>query len=741
MKALDSQAIDRLLTECIARGDFPGAVAIVGHAGEIVYWGTFGHRMIVPQLRPMLGDTIFDLASLTKPLATAPAILQLVEQGKLSLQDPVARFLPEFTGDGRDSVTVQHLLTHSSGLPAYKNYLSTGMSPAEIFADLCRLPLQAPPGTQFIYSCLGYMLLREIVGIVAGQRLDAYCAKHLFEPLGMSETIFNPPPELHERCAATEKLSDRVLCAEVHDENARALEGVGGNAGLFATAADVARFCQMVLNLGELDGVRVLSPALVRRSLLNHALHPGDARGLGWDIDTGYSPVVRGDVFPPGGFGHSGYTGTSIWIDPPSQTYVVLLTNRCHPTREGVANNARRGIANIVGAAYAKPSFQILIPPASGPVLTGLDRLAREGSGILAGRRVGLITNHSAITRERRHAIEVLRELGVAVHTLFSPEHGLHGDYDELMKVPSSVDEATGLPVHSLYSTIQRPSEEMLAGLDMLVFDIADVGVRYYTYTTTMTYCMEEAAKYGLSFVVLDRPNPINGVDVEGSLLDPPFRGLSAYHPIPVRHGMTAGELARFANKEYGIGCDLEVIECIHWDRRMWFDETGLPWVNPSPNLRSLTQATLYPVICPIEAANISVGRGTDSPFEVFGAPYLNGEQLAQELNAAQIPHLRFVPISFVPQSHKHAGERCGGCFVFTTNRRALQPVRASVTLASVITRLAPEQFDVWLCRHLFGSDRIVEAIKALDPPEHIVANWATEEEAFRKRRQAYLIY
>lgn len=741
MTHLDSAAIDRLLEECVARGDFPGAVVCVGHEGEIVYMRAMGWRMVMPEQRPMREDTIFDLASLTKPLATATAILRLIEQGHLSLQDPVSRFLPHFEGNGRDEVTVHHLLTHSSGLPSYKNYLAEGIPPDQIIADICRLPLQTRPGTRFIYSCLGYMLLREIVGIASGQRLDRYCSEHIFAPLGMRTAMFNPPVELRERCAATEALADRVLCGEVHDENARALDGVGGNAGLFAAMDDLVRFCHMMLQGGKIDNVRVLSEALVRRAASNQALHPGNRRGLGWDIDTDYTPVVRGDVFPPGGFGHTGFTGTSIWIDPESHTFLVILTNRCHPTREGTASNVRRGVANIVGAAYAQSRPQFIVRKGQWPVLTGLDRVAQEGVELLKGRRAGLITNHSAVTFSRRHAIEVLQEAGVQIGALFSPEHGLRGEYDELMSVPSTVDKATGLSIHSLYSTVQRPTDSMLEGIDALVFDIADVGVRYYTYTTTMTYCMEEAAKHGLPFVVLDRPNPINGVDVEGPILDPPFCSLSAYHRIPTRHGMTAGELARFANHEYGIGCELHVIECKGWERRMWFDETGLPWVNPSPNLRSLTQATLYPVVCPLEAARISVGRGTDSPFEVFGAPYLNGERLAADLNVAGIPYLRFVPVTFVPISHKFAGERCGGCFVFTTDRRFLRPVRASVVVASVITKHAPDEFDVTLCRHLFGTDATVEAIRALQPPETIFAAWEADEAAFLRAREPYLLY
>ena len=741
MPKLKTDAIDALLDECISRGDLPGGVIEVGHAGEVVYRARAGNRMLVPEQRPVEPDTIFDLASLTKPMATAPAVMHLLERGKLSLQDPVSRFLPKFSEGRRDEITVGHLLTHSSGLPPYHNYLDEGMSPEEIYAHLCEMPLQAAPGSRFIYSCLGFMLLRQIVGVVSEQRLDEYCAEHIFGPLGMAETMFNPPEELRTRCAATEQLPSGVLLGVVHDENARALEGVGGNAGLFSTIADVGRYCRMVLNEGELDGTRVLSAVSVRRMLAPHGLHPGDARALGWDVDSGYTPQVRGDLFPTGGVGHSGYTGTSVWLDPPTGTYVAILTNRVHPTREGVAMHLRRGVANIVGAAFAKPPAYISLPKPNEPVLSGLDRLDREGIGDLKGRKVGLICNHTAITSDRRHAIDVLSEAGVELKVLFSPEHGLRGDYDELMKVPSSVDEATGVPIHSLYSTIQRPEPEMLEGLDALIFDIADVGVRFYTYTTTLTYCMEEAAKAGLGFYVLDRPNPINGVDIEGGTLDPRFKLLSAYHRMPTRHGMTPGEIARWSQGEYGIDIDLTVVECTGWQRARWFDETGMPWVNPSPNMRSLTQAINYPAICPIEAANISVGRGTDAPFEVFGAAYLDGNQLARELNRAEIPWIRFVPIEFTPSDHKHKGEVCGGCFVFVTNRHAYKPVRAAVTIASVIRRLAGEAFNVERCAHLFGSDSVIEGIKEQRPMEEITATWERDEEAFGRARERYLLY
>lgn len=377
----------------------------------------------------------------------------------------------------------------------------------------------------------------------------------------------------------------------------------------------------------------------------------------------------------------------------------------------------------------------------SGSTKTGLDVLAAENCRRLKGRKVGLITNHTGVTRERRHVLDVLLEAGIQVVALFGPEHGIRGDHDETFKVASSVDAKSGLPVHSLFSTVQRPTDEMLAGVEVLVFDIADAGVRYYTYTTTMTWCMEEAAQRGISFVVLDRPNPITGTRVEGPILDPAFQHLSAYHPIPTRHGLTAGELARYANEEYGIGCDLEVVECQDWRREWWFDETGLPWTNPSPNLRNLNQLTLYPVLCGIEASRLSVGRGTDSPFEIFGAPWMDGTEVAARLNDLTDWPLRFVGIEFTPRSHVFAGELCGGCFFLTLDRERLRPVEANVHLACELVRLYPGKLDILRSQHLLGGPRVAEAVVAGVPAAEIIERWQEATEEWGRASERYLLY
>lgn len=373
--------------------------------------------------------------------------------------------------------------------------------------------------------------------------------------------------------------------------------------------------------------------------------------------------------------------------------------------------------------------------------LTGLDVLERDGCSALSGARVALLTNPTAITRSRRHLLDVLVEAGVNLVALFGPEHGIRADHDETFRVTSSVDEATGLTVHSLFSDITRPTADMLRDVDVLLFDIADVGVRYYTYTTTMAYCMEEAAAHGLRFMVLDRPNPITATRVEGPVLDPPFRGLAAHHRVPTRHGLTAGELARFANHEYGIGCDLEVVRCENWKRDQWFDETGLPWVNPSPNLRSFNQCLLYTVCAGIEFSQIAVGRGTDSPFEVFGAPYIDGVELSARLNDLTDWPLRFVPIEFTPRSHRFEGERCGGCFLFTTDREKLRPVEANLRIACELEALYPSQLDVRRSERLLGGPSIAEAIARGDSADQIIASWQEGLADYEARRPQYLLY
>ena len=349
--------IDRAVREAIQGGQTPGAVVLLGCGDEVLYHAAWGLRMVAPERRPMLPDTVFDLASVTKPF-TATAVMQLVERGVLLLRDPVSRFIPGFTDGGREAVTLRHLLTHSAGVQAYRNYLKewgeafpvTERRP-RVVADLCALPLQSAPGETFCYTCLGYVLLASVVEAATGLPLDEYLRREVLERLGMAETGFNPAESLVERCAATEQLPEGALVGVVHDEVARYLGGVGGNAGLFGTAADLSRFMRAMVSGGEVNGARILAPATVAVMMAPGLVLPGVLRGLGWDLDTGYSPQVRGDLFPPGSFGHSGYTGTSVWADPASGAYVILLTNRVHLGRDREVGRLRQQVANIAAAA------------------------------------------------------------------------------------------------------------------------------------------------------------------------------------------------------------------------------------------------------------------------------------------------------------------------------------------------------------------------------------------------------
>ncbi len=373
-------------------------------------------------------------------------------------------------------------------------------------------------------------------------------------------------------------------------------------------------------------------------------------------------------------------------------------------------------------------------------VLNGIDVLRRQSFAPLAGKQVGLVTNHTGLAADGTSTIDLLyKSSACKLVALFSPEHGIRGTADE--GVSSSVDQATGLPIYSLYGETQRPGPEMLHGLDALVYDIQDVGVRFYTYSTTMAYCMEEAAKAGIPFFVLDRPNPVTGLIVEGPMLDPDKTSFVGYMPLPVRHGMTLGELARFINMEKKLGADLHVIEMEGWRRGYYFDETGQIWVNPSPNMRSLLEAIFYPGVCLLEGTNISVGRGTDTPFERIGAPWVEPRQLASALNAARLPGIGFVPVFFTPAASTNQGQRCGGVDLLLTDRKSFQSVLTGITLISVLHSLYPDKFQVDKTIRLLGNQQALDAIKRGEPPAKVMNAADPAVRDFLSRRQTALIY
>lgn len=744
-------SIDNLVEGAIRDGHLPGGVVVVGHAGEIVYERSFGARSVDGSWEAMTPDTIFDLASLTKVVATTTSVMILVEEGRLGLRDRVVKHFPEFGRHGKDRITIEHLLTHVSGLrpdlPLEEVFEGSRTAIARV-AD--EVP-EAGPGDRFIYSDINFIVLGEIVRRVTGQTLDLFARERIFRPLGMTDTGFKLPRALITRIAPTEPCAALawpcsssedgavMLRGRVHDPTARRMGGVSGHAGLFSSGGDLARFCLMLLGGGSLDDVQILAPLTVER--MTRVSTPNnfvDRRALGWDIDSRFSSN-RGDLFPFGSYGHTGFTGTSLWLDPVSDTFVVFLSSRLHPSGTGDVTALRGQVATVVASAVLGGSTGEY-GTVETPVWTGLDVLRDEGLERLTGSRVGLVTNRTGRTRDGITAVDLLHAApDVELVALFSPEHGIHGLLDE--PVPSSRDTSTNLPIYSLYGDTRRPTSQMLQGLDTLVVDLQDVGVRFYTYATTMAYILEEATTYGLRVVILDRPNPVGGVDVEGPILDESLIGFTGYFQMPVRHGLTLGELAKLFNTERGIEADLEVVPMRGWRRDTWFDQTGLSWVNPSPNIRNLHQLLLYAGIGAIEGSNLSVGRGTDSPFEQIGAPWIEGSALARELNARRLPGLRVYPLSFSPVSSRFTGQLCEGVFFVITDREALRPVRLGLELAAALYRLYDDQFDLDSVTALFGSRDTLDRIRAGNSPWEIAAEWAEGEAAWRRLVTPYLLY
>jgi uncharacterized protein YbbC (DUF1343 family) len=745
--------IDLAVNEAIRDGRLPGAVVLVGQDDRDLYLKAFGDRALVPKREPMTADTIFDAASLTKVVATATSVMVLLQEGRIRLADRVSAYIPEFGTHGKEEVTIRHLLTHVSGLRPDLDLETPFDGYARAVAMAAGERLQAQPGERFIYSDINFFLLGDIVARVSGQPLDEFARTRIFVPLGMRDTGFRPAAALRPRIAPTEACEPLawpcgtpgapMLRGIVHDPTARRMGGVAGHAGLFTTAADLARFCRMILNRGELDGARILAPLAVD-TMTRPASPRGHAsvRGLGWDIDSQYS-ASRGDLFPIGSFGHTGFTGTSIWIDPSTRTFVVFLSNRVHPDGKGDVTPLRGRVATIAASAVL-PERAKRLPgavAATVPVLAGIDVLRAEDFARLKGKRIGLLTNAAARTRDGGTTLEAFGAAAekLTLVALFSAEHGLAADLDE--EFGSSRDARRGVPVHSLYGGTRRPDPSTLDGLDAVVVDLPDVGARFYTYMTTVALVMEEAAKKKVPVVVLDRPNPIGGELVEGPLLDRGLEHFAGYFPMPIRHGLTMGELARLFNGEKGIGAELSVVEARGWTRGRWFDETGLAWHNPSPNIRNLHQAALYPGIGAIEWSNISVGRGTDAPFEQVGAPWVDGGALAEVLNAREIPGVSFYPVRFTPASSVYAKEECGGVFVVITDRAALRPVRVGVEVASALYRLYPKRYDFKNTVRLLGAQEAIDRIRRGDDPAAIAASWADAEARWRERRAPYLLY
>lgn len=804
--------IDALVNADIAAGNYPGAVVVIGHKGKIVYRKAFGNRALQPSVEPISIDTIYDVASLTKVVATTTSIMMLVEQGKLRLNDTVGKYFPEIEDEQAKKVTIQQLLTHVSGYAPDFDLGQKWTGSDGMIAALKIEKLRNPTGTKFVYSDINFEILGEIVHKVSGKMLDVF-AREIFERAKMNDSrfiAFDPgpdgmafnknvvSPELRRRIAPTENVKgqnsylgskfeggdaagNEILRGQVHDPTAFRMGGVAGHAGLFSTADDLARFAQMLLNGGTIDGTRILSAATIARMTAPVVVsETGQTRGLGWDIDTGFSSN-RGELFPHGSFGHTGFTGPSIWIDRVTQTFVIFMSNRVHPDGKGSVGDIRAKVATIAASAVEDTPIEAIRlaeaayfsqvaaqlpgfiksvenarlfsrltfgpglqrPPTQNdrPVLNGIDVLKANGFKELAGKRVGLVTNHTGRDLDGKQTIDILfGASNVKLVALFAPEHGIRGELDQ-ENISDTKDAKTGLPVYSLYGETRRPKPEQLEDLDAIVYDIQDIGARFYTYTATLKNVLEEAAKAKKPVYILDRPNPIRGDIVEGPLAQEDKLSFIAAHTIPVRYGLTIGELGLMMNAERKIGADVHVIQMQNWRRSMWFDETGQTWINPSPNMRSLTEATLYPGIGLLETTNVSVGRGTDTPFEVVAAPWIDGRELTNFLNRRNLAGVRFVSVSFTPNASVFKGVKVNGINIIITDRARFDSVNTGFEIAAALRKLYPNDWEADKYARLLVNADYLDMVKRGDTAAAIEKKWAKDVADFRERSKPFLLY
>lgn len=757
--------LDAVLKRAVDEGGAPGAVLLVGHKGLIVYQKAYGHLTSGANAEPMTQETIFDLGALTEVIATATSVMRLEQLGLIKLNDPVAKYIPDFAQNGKENVTIRMLLTHYSGLPADLDLKEPWNGTEEGYDRVNAAKLVNAPGSTFLYSDVGFVALGELVQRVSGMPLDQYAQAYVFGPLGMTNTHFNPPQSWLSRIAPTQRdeHSGLTLLGTVHDPTARQMNGVAGNAGLFSNADDIAKFAQMMLN----GGAPILSSLIVEKMTTpQQPANLPSVRGLGWDIDSPFSSN-RGELLPVGSFGHTSFTGTSLWIDPTTETYVILLTNAVELKMSTVIA-LRTEIATAVAAALRlSPSEEQKVRLAritgynetemaarrivvrNGKILNGIDVLEERHFEPLkvpnvTTPHIGLLTNQTGLDSRGRRTIDVLaQEPGLQLTAIFAPEHGVQGATDT-GTLAISKDGATGVPIYSVWGDTdakRRPSPDIIRKLDVLVIDLQDSGARFSSYETTLGYFLEAAAKARKPIVVLDRPNPLTGAYVQGPVSEAAPDGYLNYYPLPIRHGMTIGELAKLFNEEKHIDADLTVVPMRGWLRGDWFDSTGSMWANLTPDIRNLDQAALYPGVALLEATNISVGRGTDMPYQLIGSPYFLAKELASYLNARNIGGVRFIPTSFTPMAGPYARRECFGVQILVTNREQLDAPQLGLELAAAMRKLYPLAFDVDHLNQVLANKAVLAALQAGQDPNRIREGGYDKLEQFMDLRTKYLLY
>ena len=919
----DFHEVDALITQAIAQHKIPGAVVLIGHNGAIAYTKAYGNRALTPAPLPMLPDTLFDMASLTKVLVTTTAILELSDDKLLDLDAPVAQYLPDFAANNKAQITLRQLLTHYSGLPEDVDLKDPwGLAkpdPAEGLRRALAAVPYGPPGLTFRYSDINFITLGAVVEKVSGEPLDVFAHRHIFAPLIMPYTGYHPfaktcgpatrigsavtpgPPvakntRILTACApftwlpngpgletaptarddqgtpATNPNFGNILLGTVHDPTTRRMGGVAGHAGVFSNINDTARFAQALLD----KLLHNTGPFPVSQASLQQAITPNEAltavhtatiftqagqtitgeaqRGLGWDLNTAFSRP-RGEIFPltsrtsQGSFGHTGFTGTSLWIDPVSDTYVILLTNAIHipgatpiSTLRGQVATAAAKALNLTAPGVSHDSSRppcdgrttgcpgvivrasTLKVPASAPssdntpllsfrsaaeesafrtsaapaqkaatdkppaILTGIDVLEQTNFAALKSLahpanspvRIGLLTNQSGLDAHGHRTIDILHTASseIELKTIFTPEHGLLGKQDT-EHLASEQDPTTHIPVISLYgakSADRHPKQSDLKQLDAVVIDLQDAGVRFWTYEAVLGYFLEATSKANIPLIVLDRPNPIGGGAPQGPLSAPGYESYTNFMPLPVRHGLTFGELARTFNAfgkavqldprllgaraatlgtetpdalppatQPGLHANLIVIPMQNWHRAEYYADTGLPWTPPSPNLKTLAATILYPALGLTEQTNVSVGRGTPTPFEDLGAAFLNGPELAAYLTARKIPGVSFTattyPVAETPEHYPGHGASLPGIHFNVRDRAAFDSPELGLELLAALHHLYPKDFHLSGARTLLANPSIFSALEAGQDPRDILAGQTKELADFRAATRPFLLY
>ena len=712
----DERAIDQAVETAIRNGDLPGAVVRVGRRDGVVFERAYGMASLEPERRAMAPDMLFDLASVTKVITTI-AVLQLSDAATVHLDRPVDRILPELAGWG---ITPRHLLLHTAGFRP--------VNPLEDYDDdraasLSRALRNAPeqrPGT-YAYSDLSFIALGVLVERVTGQSLDEVYAEQIFRRVGAEHAQFNPGTS--DRVVPTEYAARRgdpppMIHGVANDPRAWRLGGIAGHAGLFASADDLARVAEGLLG-GELLRPQTLqlmhTATEVRRSNGQTV-----RRGLGVGMDD-----RRLEGWSASSFGHGGYTGTWLWVDPERDLYVVLLAHRVHPNGGGRSGPIRSTLGRLVNAAQ--------IAPKRDAVRLGIDMLRARDFEALEGKRVAVLTNGAARARDGAPTWELLRR-HADLKRIFTPEHGLNADREGTVE-SSSQDE---LEIVSLFGPNRTPQPEALADVDVVVVDLQDVGARFYTYGATMGRMMQAAADANVEVWVLDRPNPLGGQRIEGPILQESQRSFVNHQPgWPVQHGMTMGEMARLLKSERELDVELRVIEMEGWSRPMRWEDTGLRWVPPSPNLRTPTQVLLYPGIALVEGTNVSVGRGTDRPFELVGAPWMNAEAVLAAIPEEARVGLTVETTRFRPNAARHRGRWCRGLQITLADPATAHPIRFGLALLKALSQ--QEGWEPERAVRIVGDERITTALdRPLAELESIGSDQRTD---FERRRNEALIY